>query len=119
MQDGNYLPKENDHSVLPQVVLRYLWNNKIINTAIGAKNEKDAREWFRQRPHLMTEFVMREQKLKSCIEELQREVAAGLRQVIMEEQKPIQFAKPLPIHRKRTKIDVNLMELEYDVKEDF
>lgn len=109
MQNNNYLPKENDLSVLPQSILRYLWCNKIINPAIGVRTEKDAREWFRQRPHLLEEFVKREQKLKACIEELQQEVSLGLRQVVLQEQKALpQFAKPIAaMPRKRQQIDVN------------
>jgi hypothetical protein len=107
MQNNNYLPKENELSVLPQSILRYLWSNKVINPAIGVRSEKDAREWFRQRPHLLQEFVKREIKLQACIEELQKEVSLGLCQVILDEQKALpQFAKP----RKRQQVDVNFCD---------
>lgn len=83
-QGTPYLPKEAKHP-LGTSTLRYIWSNKVINTAIGAKNENEARMWFQGRDELHRQFQVVNDKIEAFIKEQQEMVFSGLKDIATRE----------------------------------
>ena len=83
METNNYLPRENSSAVLPKKVLEVLWSSKVINAAIGARNDTVARDWFISHPETRVLFEQGERELLAKIKEVRERTDAALRAIAM------------------------------------
>ncbi len=80
-----YLPKEAENSIIGKSILRTLWSNKVIVNSLGLRNENEAREWFRNNPHVHEAFENMNKELELKILELQKRATCGLQNIVAQE----------------------------------
>jgi hypothetical protein len=84
MDKKSYLPK-NSSLIFNKTFARDLWKNELLHPIIGAKNEKEASEWFAMRPDVIAGFRKWENDLHLFITELQNEAQKQLRAYVYQE----------------------------------
>lgn len=84
MDKKSYLPK-NSSLIFNKTFARDLWKNELLHPIIGAKNEKEASEWFAARPDVIAGFRKWENDLHLFITELQNEAQRQLRAYVYQE----------------------------------
>jgi hypothetical protein len=84
MDKKSYLPK-NSSLIFNKTFARDLWKNELLHPIIGAKNEKEASEWFATRPDVIAGFRKWENDLHLFITELQNEAQRQLRAYVYQE----------------------------------
>ena len=64
------LPKELSNSCLPKSVRGYVWKSVDVNRAVGARNDNEAREWFREHGELLKLVEQYNEELRDFVEQL-------------------------------------------------
>lgn len=103
MQHSGYLPKESEFSDLNKSIMRTVWSNKLIVSALGLRNENEAREWFRLHPDVHHQFESMNQELQVKINELQERAKNGLQEIVVRERRQfLNYVNLTPHHRSKS-----------------
>lgn len=81
------LPHESPE--IPKSVLRWLWNVKLLKSALGVQTEDEVRLWMINHPDIYAEFDIMNTIFCDTVRNLQKHVHNGLQQrVVRERERP-------------------------------